>query len=475
MEPDGHEDLCFASARELTVSLRRREISAREVMAAHLARIERLNPRLKAIVAKLDDVACLALADDADRRLANGTTVGPLHGLPFAFKDLEAAVGFPMTLGSPILRHFVPVEDTVLVERLRKAGVIPIGKTNVPEFGMGSHTYNSVYGATRNPYDPTKSAGGSSGGAGAALAAGLLPLADGSDYGGSLRNPGNFNNVVGFRPTVGLVPLAPHPFPFVGFMVKGPMARSVADAALLLSVMAGADGRDPGCWPSDPRVFANPLERDLRGVRVAWSPDLGGLPLDRRVRAVLEAQRATFESLGCIVEEAYPELPGADEIFLDLRMWMSHHRLGFLVDNYREQMKPEAIWEVEQGGGLSGADVARAMARHAELIERMRRFLERYEFFVCAVNQVPPFDVTLDWPKTIEGVAMEHYLAWMRSAYWITTTFCPAISVPAGFTPDGLPVGIQIVGRYRDDLGVLQLAHAFEQATGVGRRRPSLV
>jgi len=475
MEPDGHDDLCFASARELTVSLRRREISAREVMAAHLARIERLNPRLTAIVAKLDDVACLALADDADRRLASGTTVGPLHGLPFAFKDLEAAVGFPMTLGSPILRHFVPVEDTVLVERLRKAGVIPIGKTNVPEFGMGSHTYNSVYGATRNPYDPTKSAGGSSGGAGAALAAGLLPLADGSDYGGSLRNPGNFNNVVGFRPTVGLVPLAPHPFPFVGFMVKGPMARSVADAALLLSVMAGADGRDPGCWPSDPRVFANPLERDLRGVRVAWSPDLGGLPLDRRVRAVLEAQRATFESLGCIVEEAYPELPGADEIFLDLRMWMSHNRLGFLVENYRDQMKPEAIWEVEQGGRLSGADIARAMARHAELIERMRRFLERYEFFVCAVNQVPPFDVTIDWPKAIEGVAMEHYLAWMRSAYWITTTFCPAISVPAGFTPEGLPVGIQIVGRYRDDLGVLQMAHAFEQATGVGRRRPSLV
>jgi len=474
MEPDGHDDLCFASARELTVSLRRREISAREVMAAHLARIERLNPRLTAIVAKLDDVACLALADDADRRLASGTTVGPLHGLPFAFKDLEAAVGFPMTLGSPILRHFVPVEDTVLVERLRKAGVIPIGKTNVPEFGMGSHTYNSVYGATRNPYDPTKSAGGSSGGAGAALAAGLLPLADGSDYGGSLRNPGNFNNVVGFRPTVGLVPLAPHPFPFVGFMVKGPMARSVADAALLLSVMAGADGRDPGCWPSDPRVFANPLERDLRGVRVAWSRDLGGLPLDRRVRAVLEAQRATFESLGCIVEEAYPELPGADEIFLDLRMWMSHNRLGFLVENYRDQMKPEAIWEVEQGGRLSGADIARAMARHAELIERMRRFLERYEFFVCAVNQVPPFDVTIDWPKAIEGVAMEHYLAWMRSAYWITTTFCPAISVPAGFTPEGLPVGIQIVGRYRDDLGVLQMAHAFEQATRHGERRPAV-
>ncbi len=396
----------------------------------------------------------------------------PSTGCRSRSRILEAAVGFPMTLGSPILKTFMPTEDTVVVERLRRAGVVPIGKTNVPEFGMGSHTYNPVYGPTRNPYDATKSAGGSSGGAGAALAAGLLPLADGSDYGGSLRNPGNFNNVVGFRPTVGRVPLAPHPFPFVGFLVKGPMARSVADAAFLLSVMAGADARDPGCFPSDPTVFTRPLARDLKGVRIAWCPDLGGLPLDRRIRAVLDAQRTTFEQLGCEVEDAAPDLTGAEKVFLDLRMWMTHNRLGFLLDTYRDQMKPEAVWEVETGARLSGADVARATVQQGEIMERMRRFQERYEFVVCAVNQVPPFDVALDWPKAIDGEPMEHYLAWMRSAYWITVTFCPAISVPAGFTADALPVGLQIVGRYRDDFGVLRIAHAFEQATGFGRRRP---
>ena len=475
MTPPGSAELCFRPARELAAAIRAREISAREVMAAHLARIAEWNPRLNAIVAKLDDAACLALADEADQRLARGEAVGPLHGLPWAFKDLEATVGFPMTMGSPILRTFMPMEDSVLVERLRRAGVLPIGKTNVPEFGMGSHTYNAVYGPTRNPWDPTKSAGGSSGGAGAALAAGLLPLADGSDYAGSLRNPGNFNNVVGFRPTVGLVPMAPHPFPFVGFMVKGPMARSVADAAFLLSVMAGADARDPGCYPSDPAIFARSLDHDPKGARVAWSPDLGGLPLDRRVRTVLDAQRTTFEQLGCVVEEAHPDFRGVDELFLDLRVWMSQNRLGFLLENFRDQMKPEAIWEVEQGARQSGADISRAMARHAELLERVRVFFERYDFLVCAVNQVPPFDVGIDWPKAIESVAMENYIAWMRSAYWITSTFCPAISVPAGFTPEGLPVGIQIVGRHREDLGVLRLAHAFERATGVGRRRPPRV
>ncbi len=474
ISPGDIDDLCFFSARELTTLIRERRLSAHELMAAHLRRIERLNPTLNAIVAKLDDDACLALADAADRRNATGEKVGPLHGLPFAFKDLEAAVGFPLTLGSPILRSFMPLEDTVIVERLRKAGVIPIGKTNVPEFGMGSHTYNAVYGRTLNPYDTTKSAGGSSGGAGAALAAGLLPLADGSDYGGSLRNPANFNNVVGFRPTVGLVPLAPHPFPFVGFMVKGPMARSVADAALLLSVMAGADARDPGCRQSEPGAFTQPLDRDLHDVRVAWCPDLGGLPLDPRVRTVLDGQRTIFEDLGCIVEDACPDLGGADDIFVDIRKWMSSNRLGFLLESFRDQMKPEAIWEVESGSRLSGADIAKAMVQHGELMERVRRFQEKYEFLVCAVNQVPPFDVTLDWPKEIDGVPMEHYLSWMKSAYWITVTFCPAISVPAGFTPEGLPVGIQIVGRGRDDLGVLQIAHAFEQATGFGRTRPAL-
>ena len=340
---------------------------------------------------------------------------------------------------------------------------------------MGSHSYNEVYGTTLNPYDLTKSAGGSSGGAGAALAAGLLPLASGSDLGGSLRNPANFNNIVALRPSVGLVPCAPVALPFLGFTVKGPMARSVADTAFLLSVMAGADPRDPACYPSDPKVFAEPLDRDFKDVRIAWCPDLGGLPLDRRVRAVMASQRQTFVDLGCAVEDAAPDLTGADEVFLTLRAWHYWHTLGSLLEHHRHKMKPEAVWQIELGRNLTGDDIARVMQLHGELMQRMRRFQEQYEFLICAVNQVPPFDASIDWPREIEGVRMATYLDWMKSAYWITPTFCPAISVPAGFSPEGLPVGIQIVGRYRDDFGVLQLAHAFESATGFAKRRPEIV
>ena len=468
-------DICFASARTLAALVRSRRISAREVMSAYLEQIHRLNPTLNAIVAKLPDDECLRLADEADRRLARGDSVRPLHGLPIAFKDLQAAAGFPCTQGSPIFKDQIPAEDTVLVERLRHAGAIPIGKTNVPEFGMGSHTYNNVYGTTRNPYDVTKSAGGSSGGAAAALAAGMLPIADGSDLGGSLRNPANFNNIVALRPTVGLVPTAPSQLPLLGFSVNGPMARSVSDVALLLSVMAGADPRDPVCYPSDPAVFAEPPERACAGTRIAWCPDLGGLPLDSRVRGVLESQRATIEQLGCVVENVCPDLTDADHIFLTIRAFRTAATLGPLLNTHRHEMKPEAIAEIESGLKLTAGDVAQALEQHTALLERMRKFQESYEFLVCAVNQVPPFDATTTWPREIEGVAMENYIAWMKSAYWISTTFRPAISVPAGFTTDGLPVGIQIVGRHRDDLGVLQLASAFEQATGVGQRRPPSV
>jgi amidase len=465
-------EICFTSARTLASLIRMRQISAREVVAAHLEQIHRLNPTLKAIVAMLPDEDCLRLADAADRQLARGEEVGPLHGLPIAFKDLQAAVGFPCTQGSPLFKDQMPAEDTVLVERLRRAGVIPIGKTNVPEFGMGSHTYNSVYGTTVNPYDVTKSAGGSSGGAAAALAAGLLPIADGSDLGGSLRNPANFNNIVALRPTVGLVPTAPSPLALLGFTVNGPMARSVSDVAFLLSVMAGPDARDPACCPSVPANFTPPLDRRFAGTRVAWCPDLGGLPVDPRVRVVIESQRRTFEDLGCVVEEAYPDLADADRIFLTIRAFRTAVTLGPLLADHRDRMKPEAIAEIESGLRLTSGDVARALEQHAALLERMRRFQESYEFLACAVNQVPPFDASTKWPREIDGVTMDHYVSWMKSAYWISTTFRPAISVPAGFTPDGLPVGIQIVGRHRDDLGVLQLAYAFEQATGVGRRRP---
>jgi amidase len=467
-------DLCFLTATVLAEKIRRREFSARELMAAHLAQIERVNPRVNAIVSKLDDEEAMRLADEADRVLATGDPVGPLHGLPIAFKDLDDAVGFPTTHGSPIYRNHHPECDSLIVERLRKAGALGIGKTNVPEFGLGSHTFNPVFGPTRNPYDLTKSAGGSSGGAAAALASGMLPIADGSDMGGSLRNPGNFNNVVGFRPSPGLVPSWPSSAPWMGLSVKGPLARTVGDVALILTAIVGADPRDQLALPIPPDTFAQPLDRDFQGVRVAWCPDLGGLPLDPRVRAALEAQRHVFADLGCTVEQAVPDLTDANEVFLTLRAALSATAREEDLRLHRDQMKPEAVWNAEAGFKLSALDVGRAMARQAELFQRVRTFMERYDFFLCAVNQVPPFDVELRYPTAIAGVPMENYIAWMKSAYWVTVTRSPAISVPAGFTPDGLPVGIQIVGRFRDDFGVLQLAHAFETATQFWRRRPAI-
>lgn len=467
-------DLCFMTATELARLLRTRAVSAREVMAAHLERIARVNPKLNAIVAKLDDERCLALADEADKRAASGAPLPPLHGLPTAFKDLQSAVGFPNTRGSLVYKDAMPTEDSVFVERMRAAGVIAIGKTNVPEFGMGSHTFNRVYGTTVNPYDTTKSAGGSSGGAGASLASGMLPIADGSDNAGSLRNPGNFNNVVGFRPTFGLVPTAPNPLPFVGVSVNGPLARTVDDVALLMSVMAGPDPRDPSVYPSDPAIFRGSLERDFHGVRVAWCPDLGGLPLDPRVRDVLAAQRATFESMGCVVEDVAPDLKDAEYAFMTIRAFRSAATYGPLLDQHRDLLKPDAIDEIEAGRALSSAEVARAMLVYAQLNERMRKFQETYAFTICAVNQLPPFDAKIDWPHEIAGVPMEHYIAWQKTCYWVSATMRPAISVPAGFTPEGLPVGIQIVGRHREDRSVLELGRAFEQATKVGERRPEI-
>ena len=417
-------------------------------MIEHLDRINTLNPTLNAIVAKLDDDRCVALANEADRTLARGEDVGPLHGLPWAFKDLEDAVGFPNTMGSPIFKNRTPSQDSALVALLRRAGVIPIGKTNVPEFGMGSHTYNTVFGITRNPHDPTKSAGGSSGGAGAALASGMLPLADGSDLGGSLRNPANFNGIVALRPSGGVSP-ALGDDQFLGFNVKGPMARTVADVAFLFGVMR--DERAPLT-----------LEGDLKGVRIAWCPDLGGLPLDPRVRAVLDSRRRTFEALGCVVEDVAPDLSDADEIFLTIRRRRSFMNLGGLLATHRHAMKPEAVEEIELGSRVTDVDVAAATERHRRLLARVARFFDTYAFLICAVNQVPPFDVEIDWPHEINGVNMEHYCAWMKSAYWISTTRCPAASVPAGKTPEGLPVGMQIVGRHGNDRGVLQIAYAVE-------------
>ncbi len=441
----------MVDAYQLAAMIRSRRVSAREVMLEHLGRINARNPTLNAIVAKLDDDRCLALADEADRTLARGDAVGPLHGLPWAFKDLEDAIGFPWTQGSPIFRDRIATTDSPLVALLKRAGVIPIGKTNVPEFGMGSHTYNKVYGTTRNHWDTTKSAGGSSGGAGAALASGMLPLADGSDYGGSLRNPANFNGIVALRPSAGIAPELGES-EWLGLNVKGPMGRTVTDTAFLLGVMLG----EPDRWLA--------LGRNLKGVRIAWSPDLGVLPLDPRVREVLERSRRTFEALGCAVENAAPDLTDADDIFLTTRRRRSFVKLGDLLAAHRAEMKPEAVDEIERGARVTDADMAGAAEKHERLLARVAAFFERYDFLVCAVNQVPPFDAALDWPHEIDGVTMDHYCAWMKSAYWISTTRCPAISCPAGHTAEGLPVGMQIVSRHGNDRGVLEMAYGVEQS-----------
>jgi amidase len=468
------DEMCFMTARELAGRIRARELSAREVMAAHLAQIERVNPRVNAIVSQIPPEQALALADAADAAVARGAALGPLHGLPVAHKDVTDTAGLRTTYGSPIYRDHVPTQDALIVERLKRAGALTIGKTNVPEFAAGSQTFNPVFGATLNPYDTTKTCGGSSGGAAVALACGMLPIADGSDMGGSLRNPGNFNNVVGLRPSPGRVPSWPSGLAWFPLGVHGPLARTVGDVALLLSAMAGPDARAPLSIEQPASLFEQPLARDFAGARVAWSPTLGGLPVDPRVTAVLESQRHVFSDLGCRVEEATPDLSGAEESFITLRAWSFAVGHAEHLREHRELLKDTLIWNTEEGLKLTGEQVGLAELQHAAVYERTRLFMQDYDFLLCPVNQVPPFDVTTPYPTEINGVQMENYIAWMKSAYYITMTNLPAISVPCGFTPEGLPVGLQIVGRHHDDFGVLQLAHAFEQATQVWRTRPSV-
>lgn len=466
-------ELCFLPATELARLIRVREVTAREVMEAHLGQIERLNPSLNAIVTLLPDEA-LAAATRADEQLRRGKTGGVLHGLPIAHKDLTPTKGIRTTFGSPILEHYVPQEDALVIERLRAAGAITIGKTNVPEFGAGSQTYNEVFGATLNPFDTTKTCGGSSGGAAVALACGMMPIADGSDQGGSLRNPASFCNVVGLRPSPGRVPSWPALAAWSPLSIDGPMGRTVADVALLLSVMAGPDSRSPLSISEAGETFRQPLERDFKGTKIAWSRDLGGLPVDPRVTAVIDSQRHVFAALGCSVEDAEPDLPEADEVFKVLRAVNFELNLGGLFEHHRHQLKETIVWNIEEGRKLSGPQVGRAERLQGELYHRVRQFMETYEFLVLPVSQVPPFDVSERWVRAINGEPMSTYIDWMKSCYFISAVSNPAISVPCGFTPEGLPVGVQIVGRHHDDLGLLQLAFAFEQATQFGLRRPLL-
>ncbi|MCS6880403.1 MAG: amidase family protein [Oscillochloridaceae bacterium] len=491
------EEWCFSPARELAAAIRARQVTCVEVLQAHLRRIERLNPLVNAIVTLTAEQA-MAVARSYDAALADGTApspaAAPLYGLPVAHKDLLDTRGVRTTYGSPIFANHAPDADALIVARLKAAGAITLGKTNTPEFGAGSQTFNPVFGATRNPYDLGMTCGGSSGGAAVALACGFIALADGSDMGGSLRNPASFCNVVGLRPTPGRVPVWPNRAPYLPLTVEGPMARTVGDVALMLAAIAGTDPRDPLSFEEVSHIFAQPLDYDLRGARVAWSsprrarcsasalrgarvawsPDLGGLPVDPRVTAVVESQRATFATLGCIVEEATPDLRDADEIFLTLRALSFELNLGELLDAHGDQLKDTVIWNIEQGRRLTGSQVARAMRLHGELLARVRAFFERYDYLVLPVSQVPPFPVEQPYVTSINGVAMGSYLEWMRSCYWISATGAPALAVPAGFTPEGLPVGLQIVARPRNELGLLRLGHAFEHATGFWRRRPRI-
>ena len=464
-------ELCFQTAHHMLDLIQRRELSISELLDIHLEQIERVNPSINAIPT-LDAEGARKEAAAADRRLAAGGEMRPLEGLPIAVKDLTPTKGMRTTLGSPIYADFVPEFDALFVKRMRAAGAIIIGKTNVPEFGAGSHTFNPVFGPTRNPYDQTKTAGGSSGGGAAALASGMIPLADGSDLGGSVRNPPNFNNVVGLRPSPGRIPRVPNLNPWETMPVVGPMARTVADTALLLSVLAGPDKRDPISIEEDPTRFRQPLTRDPSGIRIAWSRNLDLFPVEPVVTAVLEDAISVFADLGCQISEDHPDLTGAADIFQTLRAHSFASLLQHDLEKHRDKMKDTVIWNAEKGLKQSGLQIANAQKERAVIFQRMITFFEKYDFLVMPVSQVVPFPLETDWVREINGQPMETYIDWMESCSVITATEHPAISVPAGFTPDGLPVGIQIVAPFRREFELLQIANLFEQATKVGERRP---
>lgn len=469
--PAVSEPLHHLSAQELRDAVAARELSATEVVSAHLERIEQVNSRVNAIVTLVPE---RALADAAALDAAAGARpAGLLQGLPVAVKDLVDTAGIRTTYGSPIYAHHVPSEDELIVRRLRGAGAIVIGKTNTPEFGAGSHTFNEVFGATRNPYDLGRSAGGSSGGAAAALAAGMIPIADGSDLGGSLRNPASFCNVVGLRPAPGRVPSPDATDGWSPMSQLGPMARTVGDLALLLAAIAGPDPRAPlaldEAFPAAVDALAS-----LSGVRVAWSDTVDGLPVEPAVTAALRAARAALVDLGADVVDHEPDLAGADEVFETYRSLAFGHGHAGEVRSHPGLIKDEVLADVRRGQALSVEDIMRAADLRTELFRRTSALLECFDLLALPTVQVVPFDVELRWPAEVAGVAMERYYTWMRSCSRITSTTLPALSLPAGFTPDGLPVGLQLVGRHRGEGRLLSLAAVLETQLKAGAREPSL-
>lgn len=462
------------SATRLARLLATRQVSALEVVTDHLAQIEATNPLVNAIVT-LDAERALASAAWCDDVIVKSGPVGPLHGLPIAHKDLQDTAGLRTTYGSSIYKDHVPSRDSLLVERTREAGAICVGKTNTPEFGTGSHTYNAVFGVTRNPWSTDHSAGGSSGGAAAALAARMVPLCDGSDMGGSLRNPASFCNVVGLRPSAGLVPSWPVTDGWFTLAVDGPMARSVRDAALLLSVIGGHDPRSPIAWPGSAERFRGSLETDVRARRIAWCPTPAGVPVDPRVRDVLDAKaRAAFESLGVELVDEQPDLDGAEESFLVLRAWHYAMSLGDDYRHHRKELNDDVAWNIESGLRLRVEQITEAIEIRTALYERVATFMQRVDALAMPVSQVPPFLAEERWVTSINGEPQRTYLDWMRSCYLVSATGLPSISVPAGFTDEGLPVGLQLVGQPCGDFALLELAHAAELTMGASALCPPL-
>jgi len=444
------------------------ETSATEVMEAHLARIASVNDRLNAIVT-LDAEGALTSARRADAA-PRSEPRGLLFGLPIAVKDLVDTAGMRTTFGSPIYRDHTPTTDAPLVRNLRAAGAIVIGKTNTPEFGAGSQTFNPVFGATRNPYDTTRTVGGSSGGAAAAVAAGMVPVADGSDLGGSLRNPASFCNVVGFRPTAGLVPRDATDL-WEPLSVYGPIARNVADAALLLAALAGPDDRVPLASASPSSQVA---ETSLEGLRIAWSPNLGDLPIEPSVVTALEDGLAALERQGCTIDRADPELPGVDETFDVLRALAYVRDHGQDLADHPTLVKETVAWNIREGLALEGARIAAAQRRRSELFRRFAAFVGHYDAFALPAVAVEPFPVETEWVREIAGVPCETYIDWMRVCTRISVTAHPAISIPFAFADSGLPIGLQLVGRYREDERLLGVAAAIERVTDASARKPPL-
>jgi amidase len=466
------EDLCLVAAVELARRLRDRELSARELLEASIDRMDDLDPLLNAVVTR-DDERARRRAAWLDDILVRTGPVGPLHGLPVAHKDLLATAGLRTTLGSTLFADAVPTADAHLVTRVRAAGGVCVGKTNVPEFGVGSQTHNPVFGPTRNPWNPDLTPGGSSGGAAVALATGMVALADGSDMGGSLRNPASFCNVFGLRPTPGRVANLPSRDVFFDLAVVGPMGRCAADAALLLGAIAGPEPSDP--LSLQPEVdFLRPLDRDLRGVSVAWGGALG-LPFDPEVLAAFDATRPGVESLGVVLRAAQPDVAGADEVFRTLRGWHMATTIGDAVEAAGDVVGAMVRDNVAYGRTVTAAQVASAYQRRTELVASAAAFFVEHEYLLMPVSQVLPFSAEVPWVGEIDGQVMADYLGWMRSAYLVSVLRVPAASVPAGFSVAGLPIGLQVVGRPGDDLGVLQVSHALEQVFRAGDRRPALL